>query len=211
MSREITHIMACSQCDALQRVTPPEGDGTAVCYRCGNDVLRGRNLHADALTGIVLFLIGNFSPLLILDVQGSRILSSFFNSTMALWNQDLEMIAATVFLTSVAMPGLILLSTLFLTGCISLRQRKILKRLPKAFEPVLRLAQAVREWSMVEVFMLGAVVSYVKITSQNRAQIYAGPALWSSALLVVVLMILTTWFHPRDLWDEIVTREELAA
>ncbi len=216
MSGVTTQIKSCPECDALQRVTLPEGHDSARCFRCGATVLRGRNLHADALSamavcGIVLFLIGNFSPLLVLNAQGTISASSFFASTMALWNQDYKMIAVAVFLTTVAMPGMILVSTLYLTACVSLRERGHLARLPPSFEPVLRLAQAVREWSMIEVFMAGALVSFVKLTSQTRATVVAGPALFSCAALVLLLIILTTWFHPRDLWDEIVTREELAA
>ena len=216
MASQVTQIMACAQCDALQRVTATDDEATAVCFRCGGEVRRGRNLHVDALsavalTGLVLFVVGNFSPLLILSAQGSTTPSSFFRATMALWNQDYHMIAVTVFLTAVVMPGAILASTLFLTACVSLRQRALIGRLPPSFEPVLRLAQAVREWSMIEVFMLGALVSFFKLTSQARAQVVAGPALFSCALLVVLLIVLTTWFHPRDLWDEIATSEELCA
>ncbi len=200
--------MACPQCDALQRVLEPSGDGAALCYRCGESVKRGRNLHADELSalaslGIVLFCVGNFSPLLLLTAQGTTTASSFFKATMALWDQDYRAIAAVVFLTTVVMPGVILGSTLFLTACVSMRERGWLRRLPTIFEPVLRLAQGARDWSMIEVFMVGAVVSFVKLASQVRATVYAGPALWSCALLVVVLTFMTTWFHPRDLWDEL--------
>jgi paraquat-inducible protein A len=210
----MTQIMACAQCDALQRVSSSDDDAKAVCFRCGGDVKRGRNLHADALSalalsGLVLYVVGNFSPLLVLSAQGNSTASSFFRSTMALWDQDYHMIAVTVFLTAVVMPGAILASTLFLTGCVSLRQRALISALPPSFEPVLRLAQAVREWSMIEVFMAGALVSFFKLTSQNRATVVAGPALYSCTLLVLLLIVLTTWFHPRDLWDEIATSEEL--
>jgi paraquat-inducible protein A len=216
MASQAPQIMACAQCDALQHVKRCDDDAKAVCFRCGGDVQRGRNLHADALsalalTGLVLFVVGNFSPLLVLSAQGNSTASSFFQSTMALWNQDYRLIAVTVFLTAVVMPGAILASTLFLTGCVSLHQRALIGRLPPSFEPVLRLAQAVREWSMIEVFMAGALVSFFKLTSQNRATVVAGPALYSCTLLVLLLIVLTSWFHPRDLWDEIATSEELRA
>jgi len=213
MTDKSVQLMACSQCDALQRVAEPANDGAALCYRCGATVKRGRNLHSDelsalALLGIVLFCVGNFSPLLLLNAQGNTTASSFFRSTMALWDQDYHAIAVVVFLTTVVMPGVILGSTLYLTGCVSLRERGWIRRFPLAFEPVLRLAQGAREWSMIEVFMVGALVSFVKLAGQVRATVYAGPALWSCALLVVVLTFMTTWFHPRDLWEELPQPED---
>ena len=69
---------------------------------------------------------------------------------------------------------------------------------PPGFNAVLRAIQLVRPWGMIEVFMLGILVTIVKMVSLARvvpeAALFAFGAL--TLMIAVVLM-----FDPRTLWD----------
>ncbi|MBV8627250.1 MAG: paraquat-inducible protein A, partial [Paraburkholderia sp.] len=69
---------------------------------------------------------------------------------------------------------------------------------PPAFNLVLRGIQFVRPWGMIEVFMLGVLITIVKMVSLARvipeAALFAFGAL--TLMIAVVLM-----FDPRTLWD----------
>jgi paraquat-inducible protein A len=214
MVSDATQLIACAQCDALQRIWPRDAQYKALCVRCGSRLGPSRPVPAAllaglAITGLVLWIICNCSPLLLFTTQGTTRASSFISSVVALWQADYRAIALVVLLTVVIMPALILLSTLYLTACISLRQRGLLGQLPSAFRPVVLLAQGVRAWSMIEVFMAGTLVSFVRLAAETQARVYPGAALLACALLVAVLLILAAQFHPRDLWDHLPVRESL--
>jgi paraquat-inducible protein A len=54
---------------------------------------------------------------------------------------------------------------------------------------------------MVEVFMLGVLVSLVKLA--HLAGVVPGVALWSFAALMFVMTAVAAVFDPRDLWARV--------
>jgi paraquat-inducible protein A len=68
---------------------------------------------------------------------------------------------------------------------------------------MLRVVQLIRPWGMVEVFMLGVVITIVKMVSM--AQVIPGPGLFAFGALTLMLAFLAT-FDPRVLWS---TRDEI--
>ena len=68
-------------------------------------------------------------------------------------------------------------------------------RVPAHFGRVFRVLQTVRPWGMVEVFMLGVLVSLVKLA--HLAGVVAGVALWSFAALMLVMAGITAVFDVR--------------
>jgi paraquat-inducible protein A len=97
-----------------------------------------------------------------------------------------------VFVTAIAMPALELFALTYLL--LPLR----LGRVPPYFAAAFRMLQSVRPWGMVEVFMLGVLVSLVKLA--HLASIVAGVALWSFAVLMLVMAAISTTFDARELW-----------
>ena len=71
---------------------------------------------------------------------------------------------------------------------------------------VLRAVQAVRPWGMLEVFMLGALVSIVKLG--QMAAVVVGPALYSIGALILVLAATNSAFNPRDVWSRLPVRRD---
>ncbi len=76
-----------------------------------------------------------------------------------------------------------------------------LGRAPPHFAFVFRMLQAVKPWGMVEVLMLGVLVSLVKLA--NLAGVVPGIALWSFAALMFVMAAVAAVFDPRDLWARV--------
>jgi paraquat-inducible protein A len=60
-----------------------------------------------------------------------------------------------------------------------------------------RIIQTLRPWVMVEIFLLGVIVAFVKMTSM--ATVLPGAALWAlSALTFLFAAVLS--FNPRYIW-----------
>jgi paraquat-inducible protein A len=73
-----------------------------------------------------------------------------------------------------------------------------LGRVPRLFAPVKRLMHALRPWGMVEVFMLGLLVSLVKLG--GFATVIIDTAFWSFGALMVVMAAWLASVDARDLW-----------
>jgi paraquat-inducible protein A len=63
---------------------------------------------------------------------------------------------------------------------------------------ILRIVQATRPWGMVEVFLLGVLVSLVKLA--HVAVIHPGPALWAFGALMVTMASAAMTFDARAVW-----------
>ena len=63
------------------------------------------------------------------------------------------------------------------------------------------LVSHVRPWSMVEVFLLGALVSFAKLA--HLADLSPDMALWSFAALIVLLACAVSAFDPRAIWQRL--------
>jgi len=190
-------LIACHECDLLQREVPLPRSGVARCGRCGATLYRSHPESIDrtlALTlgAVVLFVIANAFPIVGMQIQGQLIQTTLFHTARALYDEDMKSVAGLVFLTAIAMPALELFALTYLL--LPLR----LGRVPPYFAPVFRMLQAVRPWGMVEVFMLGLLVSLVKLA--HLATVVTGAALWSIAALMLVMAAISATFDERELW-----------
>ena len=65
----------------------------------------------------------------------------------------------------------------------------------------LRLLARLRPWSMLEVFLVGILVALVKLG--DMAEIVPGLAIWSLAVLIVVLAWITVALDERAVWHRV--------
>lgn len=184
-------LIACHDCDLLQRETPLPPGGVAVCGRCGAVLYRnnpGNSERTLALTlaAAVLFAISNAFPIVGIESQGNSNASTLFGAVLALWNDHMMLLAGLVFATTILVPALELAVMIFLLAA------------PRPPPQILRMVLAIRPWAMVEVFMLGLLVSVQKLS--HLATIMPGVALWSFAALMVLFAALTATFNVHDLW-----------
>ena len=193
-------LIACHECDLLQREVHLPLGGIVRCGRCNAELYRS---HPDsfertlALTtcAILLFVIANSFPIIGLKLQGQVIETTLFYTVQTLWNEDMKSIGVLVFMTTMVMPALELLALTYLL--LPLRSGFA----PAHFAVVFRTLQAVKPWGMVEVLMLGVLVSLVKLA--NLASVIPGIALWSFGTLMFVMAAVAAVFDPRDLWARV--------
>ena len=191
------HLIACHECDLLIKPPTLRPGATACCPRCGAVLFRKvRNglerALAFAVTAVVLYLLANFFPVMALEINGTLVSCTLAGAAGALWAQGIQTLSILVLITTVIVPGLQLAIVLYLL--IPLR----LQRVPPYVAELLRALQALRPWSMIEVFMLGILVSISKLASM--AQVIPGIALWSFALLMLMMTAVFSAFDARQIW-----------
>jgi len=193
-------LIACHECDWLYSMRPLPPGSVAKCQRCGAVLYREKHDSVDrtlALTiaGLVLFVVANVFPFLALKLQGLETHTTLSTGIKHLHTQGMWEVALLVLLTCILIPLLQLLGTLYVF--VPLKLNRVPWKLPLVF----RALETLKPWGMMEVFMLGILVSIVKLG--KMATIVPGLALWSFALLIVVLAGVAASMDRRLVWDRV--------
>ncbi len=202
--------VACHECDALQdepRRVLRRAD--VRCWRCQAVLHRGtgRPIHhtfALIVAGAVLFVLGNAFPLVSLSAGGNEAATTLAGAILHLWQNQLELVAALVFLTTIAAPAFDIAAMLYLLLGVLRFDAGHAPTVAPGSALLLRMAHATKYWGMLEVFMLGALVSIVKLGS--LAAVIVGVSLYSLGALILVLAAANASFDVRDVWARIPIR-----
>jgi paraquat-inducible protein A len=191
-------MIACHECDLLQRAVPLAAGSSARCARCGATLYRNQPDGLDrtlayTLGAAVLFIVANAFPIVALEAQGLRNSTTLFGTVRTMYDQDMSIVAGLVFATTILMPAIQIGALLYMLLPLKLG------RVPQGLAAVFRLVQAVRPWGMVEVFMLGTLVSLTKLA--HLAHVVPGIALWSFGALMFLIAAAAASFDSRALWD----------
>lgn len=188
-------LLACPECDLLQHEPSPP-PRKALCARCGAVLYqRGAGLErtlALTLTALVLLALANGFPILTLELQGERTTTTLVGAAAALWSQGMPLVALLVVFMAVLMPLAELAALAYLLVPLTRRRQA------PGFGAVFRVLQFASRWGAVEVFVLGALVSLVKLG--HVADVEPGVALASYGVLMLVMAAIEASFDPRELW-----------
>lgn len=200
MSDSSKVLIACRECDLLLHEIPLPPGGVAVCRCCGAPLYRNspdslKRTLALTMAAAIFFIIANVYPILGIDIQGNRNATNLYGAVHALWGQDMHMIATLVCLTTILIPAMELATMIYLLLPLCLGQ------VPPGIPRIMRMLHAIKPWGMVEVFMLGILVSLVKL--KNSAIIIPGVAMWSFGGVTLLLAAVTASFNPRDVWTSL--------
>ncbi|QWV95275.1 paraquat-inducible protein A [Geomonas oryzisoli] len=200
MPDRTAQLIACHDCDLLQRDIQLNPGCYASCPRCGAVLYRNATDSVDrtlayTLAAAMVFLGANVFPIFSIEVQGDRSAITLFEAVLSLWNQGMMTISLLVFLTAMVAPAVELLSITYLL--LPLKLGKV----PPSYPLFMRVLQFIEPWCMVEVLMLGVLVSLVKLT--NNFRVIPGMALWSFAVLTLLLAAAAASFNARDVWSQL--------
>ena len=191
-------LIACHECDMIHRVTPLPKKGVASCIRCGAVLYRHKRNSLErtlslSLAGLILFLLANWFPFLALKIGSQVHQTNLITGIEVLYSEGMQAVAILVFITTILAPLAQLLGMLYVL--LPLRHHRV----PPKFAPVFRFVRSVQPWSMMEVFMVGILVSVVKLA--KMAQILPGIAIFSFFALILVLAAATVSLDPHEIWD----------
>lgn len=191
-------LIACHECDLLQTIRSLPVGGVANCPRCGAVIRRHRangieRALALAIAGLVLFAVTNAFPIMSFKFQGQLRETTLITGIIALYRGGMVGVSALVMLTTILMPLVYLLAMLYVLLPLHI------DRLPPYLAPVFRLVRGAQPWSMMEVFMLGILVSLVKLA--KMAEIIPGFSLFALFILIVVLAACASSLDPHRIWE----------
>lgn len=193
-------LIACPDCDLLQRLPALPPGASARCPRCGRELWRHRvdalnRSLALAVAAAVLFVLANAVPMLGLSAVGHSAETTVIGGAVHLWNNGEEPVAALVLTTAVLAPA----AQIAFMLVIALAARRAR---PRAWVgTLLRYQPTARTWSMIEVMLLGVLVALIKIA--DYATVIPGLALYVLGVLVFLLAGMQASFDAREVWSRI--------
>lgn len=197
MRQETALLVACPECDLLQRAPPLVHHGCADCARCGAELFRDKphgieHTLAFLLAAAIAFVLANVFPLIELDANGLRRSSTLFGTASALHEAGMTSVAILVFATAILFPAIEIGAMLWMLLPLHFR------RVPWGLRGAFRVVAFIRPWGMVEVFILGALVSFVKL--HDMAAVHPDVALFAVGGFVMLLAAADASFEPRAVW-----------
>ncbi|MCB2169543.1 MAG: paraquat-inducible protein A [Deltaproteobacteria bacterium] len=200
MPVKTAHLIACHECDLVHQLGEVPPGGAARCARCGSPLYRPKRdsinrTLALTMTGLLLFIIANTNPFLGFKI-GAQIRETILATGIyQLYQQDMRMIATLVLFTVVIVPALSLVSMLYILVPLQM------KMVPRHLARVFRLLGFLKPWGMLEIFMLGILVSAVKLG--KMATIIPGVALFAFLALIFVQAAMAVTLDSHLIWEQL--------
>lgn len=191
-------MIACPNCDALHRVVVPAAGQRATCVRC-HTVLIAPRRHAGMViimlsVAVMILVFGAvFFPFLSISRMGFSNSTSILDAALAFTDGPLIVLSLAVAALIVVVPLMRVMLIVYVLWPV------VWDRPPHAAaRQAFRLSEALRPWSMAEIFALGCAVALVKVA--DLANLALGPAFWMFAVLVVLIVVQDTMMDRWSVW-----------
>lgn len=194
----MTDLVACHECDMLfHRDEIPPG-ARADCTRCGNELYRHipRSLDRSLalyISTLILMVIANVYPFITMQTAGIEATNLVFSGGLALYQFGMAELGIVVFLTSILFPFVCVIGMLFLLVPAKFGQ------LAPYYGPVYRMVKMFEPWSLLSVFMLGTLISIVKL--QSLAAVVPGLGMVGFVLMLITYSAARANFDPEVIWQ----------
>ncbi len=194
----VEQLIACHECDLLMRKPQVGYDERVECPRCGFELYTYRRQVvrrslALVIAALLLYVPANFLPIMQLNLLGQSSEDTVWSGVLGLYDSGMQGIAAVVFLCSMAVPLLKLLCQLAVLLSIRLD-------LGRSYGLLLyRIYHHLREWGMLEVYLMGILVAMVKLA--DLADLSLGVGLLCFVALLLVQAWLEVSMAPHQIWQ----------
>lgn len=195
-------LVACMTCGLVHSAPAAlAGDERAFCARCGArlGLTRKASLHrtlAFTTAALLLYWPANVFPIMRLSMYGAPSQTTVWQGVVKLYEGGDAVIALIVFLASIAVPLLKLLGLFTLSVSAWVRW----PRLRRARARIYRFIDAIGRWAMLDVFVLGMLVSLFKL--KRLASVVPGSGALAFVGVVVLTLLASRSFDPRLIWED---------
>lgn len=194
-------LFACNECDYLIHLDSIDEGQVASCPRCHHTVVSCkvdslRRTIAVSTSGLLLFIPATFLPLMSMKILSIESSASLFSGMVALWNSQLYFVATLIFLFCIFTPFIKLLSSFVI--CMGLKYKQ---QNHQWFKHIFLIYHKVDSWEMLEVFMIGILVSIFKLNGLADLSLNFGLVSFSALMLCIIALKVT--LDRSMVWDRL--------
>jgi paraquat-inducible protein A len=193
-------LRECPSCGLLQTVPALPSGTTARCVRCPT-VLRHTSSHgvdhiiALTLTAFILLVLMCSTTLMTVETAGIKRAADLFSGPEELARQNMAELAAVIIFVTVLAPLIRLVGTLY----VLVRFHETPP--PSHLRRVFAWAERLRPWSMLEVFVFGVFVAYVKLSDLVTIGLATG--VYALLALTFVLVWMDSALDREAVWERL--------
>lgn len=197
---QLDSLVICEECDLIQKKSQLESGDEELCIRCGYSLYKSKPNGLQyslvfALTALVLFILSNIYPIVTISSQGLNNSTTLLGVVQILYKDNMLLVAILVLVTTFLTPVIEISALIYL-----LLPLKFGIVLP-GMKVVYRWMHKIRPWVMVEVFMLGLLITISKLS--GLAFVVPEIALISFVLLMFAIVIASANFDERIFWRQV--------
>jgi len=152
-------------------------------------------IYAYNIAALILFFVTNYFPFLSFEAVNNYSEANFATSILYLFDEKEWLMGSIVLFTIIIAPLLRILLNILLFGSLYHHS------LPPFSTQMIKLLEFLQPWGMLDVFMLGVLVSIVKLVKMGT--IIPDISLWAFMLMVIIIAKAQALFDPHLLWSEI--------
>lgn len=198
---DLDKVIVCPQCDAVYQLVRPQHGERAKCQRCHKVLIAPRQnagLQIIAVALSVLFLIigAAIFPFLTIDAAGNKNAVSILDAALAFSGGPMIILSLATAALIILFPLFRVLLTLYVLIPVVM-DRPPARHAIRAF----RVSEAMRPWSMAEIFAIGCAVALVKVA--DLAHVGFGPAFWMFGILVVLVIAQDSFMCKWSVWNSL--------
>jgi paraquat-inducible protein A len=202
---DISSLIACPQCDALYHAVVPENGERAVCQRCHKVLIAprrraGMSIIMLALSVLVLVAGTLVFPFLRISAGGLSNSTTVLDAAFSFTEGILQLVSLAVLVLIIVVPVTRVMLTLYVLLPV------VFDKAPwPGAQAAFQFAEALRPWSMAEIFALGCAVALIKVA--DLADLSFGPAFWMFCVLVVVIVVQDSFMCRWSVWKALDTTD----
>jgi len=191
-------LYECPDCGQMQILPALPPGVRAVCVRC-DAVLRHTRRDplllplALNISALILFGLGATLTLMSVSTAGQQRVADLVTGPAEMEQYGLWEIALVVLITTIAAPLARVLC--MLSVLIGLR----MARPPSELREIYAWVEHVRPWSMIEIYLLGLFVAYVRLSGISTVDL--GPAIFALAGLMVIMVLADFMLDRQAVWE----------
>ncbi|MFT4928441.1 MAG: paraquat-inducible protein A [Phenylobacterium sp.] len=191
-------LSACPSCDLVIKRHNMAVNQYSVCPRCHSKVEHKHSysepfLKWTVMAALLFYIPANFYPLVVVEIAGSVQETSILNGIIILIQQEQLVPAAIVMFCSLLVPLLVI--TTFTVLLVS-HNYNVLFKLQKF---CVRLLLHLRDWSMMDIYLISFFVTMIKLHDMGDVQLQIG--LLACVGLTVCINKLFISYDRRALWQ----------
>ena len=179
------HLIACPDCDLLLSKKEAPVGHSIICPRCGKTISRRTNdsivkTLAISIAGLFIYLPAMLLPLMTMKSFGFSDSANILETIGSFYQNGYYFVAFMVLISAVIFP-LMLLIIIFLTSLQIYR-----KRYPPYLARLFRVYLHLEEWAMVEVYLLGIMVTIIKMADSTDIDYNSGIFCFTGLVLITL-------------------------
>lgn len=197
-------LYECPDCGQMQVLPALPAGARAVCLRC-DAVLRHTRRDplllplALNISALILFGLGATLTMMSVTTAGQQRAAALVTGPAELEQYGLWEISVVVLITTVAAPLARVLC--MLAVLLGLR----LERPPAELRAIYAWVEHLRPWSMVEIYLLGLFVAYVRLSGMTTVDL--GPAVYALGGLMVIMVLADYMLDGQAVWEAMEPRK----